>query len=104
MLREQEEYVMPHLDEVQTTRPVLGPHPTQGILSILLLFFSACSSHHREIALLTPTTGNPIWDAVHTGAVIEAHGCGLKVHYDAPPRSDDLRAQLELFKQLSDAG
>jgi ribose transport system substrate-binding protein len=104
MLREQGECVLPYLDKVQSIRPALGSHSALGFLSFSLLLLSACSSHHREIALLTPTTGNPIWDAVHTGAVVEAHGCGLKVHYDAPPRSDDLRAQLELFKQFSDAG
>jgi ribose transport system substrate-binding protein len=40
---------------------------------------------------------------VHTGAVLEAAACGLKVHYDAPPRADDLRTQLELFKKFSES-
>ncbi len=70
-------------------------------LSVLLLFLSACSSSRKEVALLTPTTGELIWDAVHTGAVFGTTACGLKVHYDAPPRADDLRTQLELFKTFS---
>lgn len=72
-------------------------------LPALLLVLSACSSNRKEIALLTPTTGEPIWDAVHTGAVFNAAACGLSVHYDAPPRADDLRTQLELFKKFSDS-
>ena len=53
--------------------------------------------------LLTPTNGDLISDAVHTGAVLEAAACGLKVHYDGPPRADDLRTQLELFKKFSES-
>jgi ribose transport system substrate-binding protein len=66
-----------------------------------ILFLPACLTDRKEIALLTPTTGVLIWDAVHTGAVLEGTACGLKVHYDAPPRADDLRTQLELFKEFS---
>ena len=72
------------------------------LLSAILLL-TACSTNRKEIALLTPTTGVLIWDAVHTGAVLEAATCGLRVHYDAPPRADDLRTQLELFKKFSES-
>lgn len=68
-----------------------------------ILLLSACSTNRKEIALLTPTPGDVIWEAVHTGAVFGAAACGLKVHYDAPPRADDLRTQLELFKKFSDS-
>lgn len=74
---------------------------TSLLASILLL--TACSTNRKEIALLTPTNGDLIWDAVHTGAVLEASACGLKIHYDAPPRGDDLRTQLELFKKFSES-
>jgi ribose transport system substrate-binding protein len=65
------------------------------------VFLGGCSSGRKEIALLTPTTGTVFWDAVHKGAAFEASTCGLKVHYDAPPRADDLRTQLDLFKTFS---
>lgn len=72
-------------------------------LPAVILSLTACSTNRKEIALLTPTNGDLIWDAVHTGAVLEAAACGLNVHYDAPPRADDLRTQLELFKTFSES-
>ena len=81
----------------------LGYRTLLTTLVSAILFLTACSTNRKEIALLTPTTGVLIWDAVHTGAVLEAATCGLKVHYDAPPRADDLRTQLELFKKFSES-
>lgn len=51
----------------------------------------------RQIALIPITTGVPLWDAAHAGAVRAAAGCGLGVHYNAPAREDDLQGQLALF-------
>lgn len=52
-----------------------------------------------QIALIPPTTGVPLWDAAHAGAVRGARGCGLQVHYNGPPREDDLQGQLALFQR-----
>ena len=73
------------------------------ILLIPVLCLTACATNRKEIAFLTPTNGDLIWDSMHTGAVLKAAACGLKVHYDAPPRADDLRTQLELFKKFSES-
>ena len=68
---------------------------------IVILAAASCHRSSHQVALLTPTTGEIIWDAVHTGAVLQGRDCGLSVHYDGPPREDDLRTQLYQFEQAS---
>jgi ribose transport system substrate-binding protein len=87
----------------RASKATLRWHAWLTTVAAVILFLTACSTRRKEIALLTPTSGVVLWDAVHTGAVLQAAACGLKVHYDAPPRADDLRTQLELFKTFSES-
>ena len=73
------------------------------IAAIVLIGPEGCHRRPARVALLTPTTGVIIWDAVHTGAVLEGRECGVAVHYDGPPREDDLRTQLAQFEQASES-
>jgi len=71
------------------------------IVTVTLLLLMGCHSRPKRIALLTPTTGVVIWDAVHAGAVLQGRECGINIRYNGPPRGDDLRMQLSLFERAS---
>lgn len=68
----------------------------------LLIVPAGCQRSSTRVALLTPTTGVLIWDAVRTGAVLEGRPCAVSIHYDGPPREDDLRTQLAEFQQATE--
>ena len=71
----------------------------RSLAALLLLAFAlqGCKRDPKQIALIPITTGVPLWDAAHAGAVAGAASCGLGVHYNAPAREDDLQGQLALF-------
>ncbi|MBB5059216.1 ribose transport system substrate-binding protein [Granulicella aggregans] len=64
---------------------------------MLLAVVAGCRRAPKQITLIPITTGVPLWDAAHAGAVVGAASCGLGVHYNGPARDDDLQGQLTLF-------
>lgn len=77
-----------------------------AVLTVGLFSIVSCRQAEPVVALIAPTTGVPLWDAVHAGAVDEAeHGpCRIHVRYDAPPQEDNLRAQIDLFERSRESG
>jgi len=72
------------------------------ILTVSPSLLAGCRSHRKKVTLLTPTTGVVIWDAVHSGAVLQSRECGGSVRYNGPPRDDDLRPRLYLFERATE--
>ncbi len=104
-------WVYPHRTEIQAMAPFRNrptPRrltPCHCLVSVLLLSLlpgAGCRRTSKQIALLTPTTGVMLWDTVRNGAMRESRKCGLSVHYDGPPREDDLQTQIAKFEQASE--
>jgi ribose transport system substrate-binding protein len=64
---------------------------------LALLTLSACRKTENAVAILSRTTGTPLWESMHMGAAEVAHQAGLRIYWNGPAYEGDADKQLILF-------
>jgi len=74
-----------------------------GPICALALWATACSSPPQiRIAVIPQTEGNTLWDPAQEGAENAANPAGITIYWNAPPREDDVEAQIALVDRVVD--
>jgi ribose transport system substrate-binding protein len=72
-----------------------------GLVCAFAFWTSACGSHPpAKIAFIPQIEGNSQWDPALAGAENAAAHAGIFVYWNAPPREDDVEAQVALVDRV----
>ena len=67
----------------------------------IALLCSACNSHRQQAIAVVPQTESVMpWEVAHAGVEAAAASTGVSVHWSAPPREDDVEAQVALVDRI----